>query len=119
MAEYLKRGEDRSPERSREIRDAVSEILSSIEAEGVTAVRRHSQRLDGWNPERFAIDHDMALAAGEQIPAELRDHIEAARQAVTRFARLQRESLLDIEVETQPGVVLGHRHVPEIGRAHV
>jgi sulfopropanediol 3-dehydrogenase len=112
MAEYLKRGDARSPERSREIRDAVSEILSSIEAEGVTAVRRHSQRLDGWNPERFAVDRDEALAAGEQIPTELRDHIEAARQAVTRFARLQRESLLDIEVETQPGVVLGHRHVP-------
>jgi sulfopropanediol 3-dehydrogenase len=92
--------------------DTVSRILSEVEHEGLPAIRRWSQQLDGWDPEAFVVSADRIKAAAETVDEELAAHLEFARSQVEGFARLQRETMTDLEVETMPGVVLGHRHVP-------
>jgi sulfopropanediol 3-dehydrogenase len=112
MPEYLKRPAAPEPASTRDVRETVARILDEIEREGEAAVRRWSARLDGWDPPSFAVAQSEIARAREEIAAALRDHIDFARDQVAGFARLQRESMLDAERETLPGVVLGHRHVP-------
>lgn len=110
MPEYLKRGTVQTAERSREIQDTVSTILSDVEREGETAVRRYSEQLDAWSPERFTVDIDAARSV--EITDQLRADIDLARDNVAAFARAQRATLQDLEIEVAPGIVLGHRHIP-------
>ena len=112
MADYIKRGDDQAEAVTREIRDTVSEILSAVQREGESAVRRYSAKLDGWEPERFTVGREEIERANKAVPDELAEHIERARVQVQGFAELQRQTMLDLEVETLPGVVLGHKHVP-------
>ena len=112
MADYIKRGDDQAEAVTREIKDTVSEILSAVQREGEPAVRRYSAKLDGWEPERFTVGREEIERAYKELPDELAEHIERARVQVQGFAELQRQTLLDLEVETLPGVVLGHKHVP-------
>jgi sulfopropanediol 3-dehydrogenase len=112
MADYIKRGDDQAEAVTREIKDTVSEILSAVQHEGEPAVRRYSAKLDGWEPERFTVGREEIERANKAVPDELAEHIERARAQVQGFAELQRQTMLDLEVETLPGVVLGHKHVP-------
>jgi sulfopropanediol 3-dehydrogenase len=112
MADYIKRGGDQAEAVTREIKDTVSEILSAVQREGEPAVRRYSAKLDGWEPERFTVGREEIERAHKELPDELAEHIERARVQVQGFAKLQRQTMLDLEVETLPGVVLGHKHVP-------
>jgi sulfopropanediol 3-dehydrogenase len=112
MAEHLKTGWPQRVERQQEVMETVSRILSEVEHEGLPAIRRWSQQLDGWDPEAFVVSADRIKAAAETVDEELAAHLEFARSQVEGFARLQRETMTDLEVETMPGVVLGHRHVP-------
>ncbi len=112
MADYIKRGDDQAEAVTREIKDTVSEILSAVQHEGEPAVRRYSAKLDGWEPERFTVGREEIERAYKELPDELAEHIERARVQVQGFAELQRQTMLDLEVETLPGVVLGHKHVP-------
>lgn len=95
-----------------EVGRLVSEMLDEIEGGGEDAVRRHSRRLDDWDPESFRVGEEEIRAAADAVPAELRAHIEFAQRQIRRFAEAQLETLADLEIETVPGVVLGHRHVP-------
>ena len=90
----------------------VEEMLLRIERDGTEAVREYSRRLDGWDPPSFRVGADEVDAAAAQAPSALKEHIEFAQEQVRTFARRQRETLGELDVETQPGVVLGHRHVP-------
>ena len=112
MADYLKH----TPMYSRQVTDAVratvSEMLERIEREGEAAIRHYSRELDGWDPPSFVVDADDVRAASGSLTPELRDHIAFAQEQVRTFAAAQRASLTDIEIETRPGVVLGHRHIP-------
>ncbi len=114
MATYLKRGavaEGRA-ETDRRVRDTVEGILADIEARGDEAVRELSIRFDKWDRESYRLDAAEIQACIDLLtPQDLHD-IEFAQTQVRNFARIQRESLRDVEVETLPGVVLGHRHVP-------
>ncbi|TDO69501.1 sulfopropanediol 3-dehydrogenase [Kribbella sp. VKM Ac-2571] len=112
MAEHLKTGWPQRVERQQEVMDTVSRILSEVERDGLPAIRRWSRQLDGWDPESFVVSADRIKVAAETVDEELAAHLEFARSQVERFARAQRETLTDLEVETLPGVVLGHRHVP-------
>jgi sulfopropanediol 3-dehydrogenase len=112
MADYLKRPKAPQPQVSEDVKRTVDEMLRRIEREGVDAVREYSRRLDGWDPASFRVGADDVEAAAAQLPPELRRHIAFAQQQVRTFAERQRETLSDLEVETQPGVVLGHRHIP-------
>jgi sulfopropanediol 3-dehydrogenase len=94
------------------IRDTVSSILLDVEREGEVAVRRYSERFDRWSPEHFVLDPDQIARAIEQVPAELKAHIDLAAEQIRVFAEAQRASLVDVEISTLPGIVLGHKHVP-------
>jgi sulfopropanediol 3-dehydrogenase len=112
VADFLKRAEAASAHVGQDVRDTVSRMLADIERRGEVAVRDWSLRLDGWAPESFVVgtaEVDEAVAA---VPDDLKQHIAFAQEQVRGFAQRQRGTLADLEVDTLPGVRLGHRHVP-------
>ena len=112
--EYLKTGK---PETERDADDAktraiVESTLAEIAARGDAAVRELSEKFDGYSPAAFKLSGDEIDALIAQLtPRELED-IRFAQEQVRNFAQAQRESMLDIEVETMPGVILGHKNIP-------
>jgi len=87
-------------------------MLSRIERNGIDAVRAYSWELDGWDPPSFLVSEREIRAATASLDDGLLRHIEFAQEQVRGFAERQRETLVDFERETLPGVVLGHKHVP-------
>jgi sulfopropanediol 3-dehydrogenase len=112
VPEHLKRAAAPPPAATQELRATVSAMLLDIERRGEAAVREHSRRLDGWDPPRFQVGDDELRAAEAQVADDLKAHVEFAQEQVRGFAVRQLETLRELEVETLPGVVLGHRHVP-------
>ncbi|MGY6568554.1 MAG: histidinol dehydrogenase [Salinarimonas sp.] len=96
----------------KKVRGIVEGILDDIEARGEDAVRDYSRKFDNWDPPQFRLSQAEIDAAMASVPSAALEDIRVARNQVKRFAQIQRESLRDVEVETVPGVVLGHRHVP-------
>ena len=90
----------------------VAEILSAVAADGDTSVRRFSARFDSWEPKSFRLSSDEIAASLERVPGQVLDDILFCQEQVRTFARAQRETMVDLEVETLPGVRLGHRHIP-------
>lgn len=85
-----------------EIRATVSEILSAVEREGEPAVRRYSERFDGWSPPSFRVSPDDVFAAQDALSEELREHVAFAQAQVRGFAELQRSTLVDEERRPSP-----------------
>ena len=112
MTEYLKQAPLYSAQVTEEVRATVSSMLSRIEREGADAIRAYSAELDGWSPDSFIVDEATTAAAAEQVDEQLREHIAFAQEQVRAFATAQRATLTDLEIETLPGVTLGHRHIP-------
>jgi sulfopropanediol 3-dehydrogenase len=114
MPVWLKRGKDveERAEADRQVRATVETILADIEKRGDNAVRELSQKFDKWDRT------DFRLTKGEidQCIAQLTDQdlhdIEFAQTQVRNFAQAQKATMTDLEVETLPGVILGHKHVP-------
>ncbi len=90
----------------------VEEIVSAVASEGEAAVRRYSGRLDGWEPEAFRLTADEIAASLARVPAQVLDDIAFGQEQVRTFARAQRATMTDLEVEPRPGIRLGHRHIP-------
>ena len=114
MARWLKTG--RTDEERREdddkVRATVEGVLAQIEARGDAAVRELSEKFDKWSPEQFRMsDEDIARCLSEVSERDLED-IKFAQAQVRNFAQKQKDALQDIEVETLPGVILGHKNVP-------
>jgi sulfopropanediol 3-dehydrogenase len=110
---YVKRGKDAAARAADDakVRATVETILVDIEARGDIAVRELSAKFDQWEPDDFRLSEDDVRAAVKQLsPREVED-IRFAQAQIRRFAQIQRESMRDVEVETLPGVVLGHRHI--------
>jgi sulfopropanediol 3-dehydrogenase len=114
MAEWLKRGatSEAKADADRKVRDIVEAALADIEARGDTAVREMSNRFDGWDREDYRLSQSEIDACVESLTAQERKDIEFAQAQVRNFAQIQRQSMQDVEVETLPGVVLGHKHLP-------
>jgi sulfopropanediol 3-dehydrogenase len=112
VAEYLKRASAPPAQASDEIRRTVADILGDVERHGEDAVRDWSVRLDGWDPESFLVGEEEISAAAGALPDGLEGQMAFARDQVRSFAELQLATLQDLDVETLPGVRLGHRHVP-------
>jgi sulfopropanediol 3-dehydrogenase len=112
MPNYLKTASRAPATTDPHVAETVSEILLDVERDGEAAVRKYSERFDNWSPERFTVPDEQLESAADQVPDELRDHIDLAAEQIRLFADAQRTSMRDLEVETLPGVVLGHRHVP-------
>ncbi len=114
MAEYLKRGASSEAKASADlkVRDTVERILADVSQRGDTAVRELSNRFDNWDRESYRLTPDEIQQCIDKLdPQNLRD-IEFAQKQVRNFAQIQRASMLDVEVETLPGVILGHRNLP-------
>jgi sulfopropanediol 3-dehydrogenase len=94
------------------VAETVAEIIEAVRDRGDDAVREYSSRLDGWSPDSFRLADDELERIVASLPETVIEDIEFCQRQVAGFARAQREALLDIEVETLPGVRLGHRHVP-------
>ncbi|MBS1887536.1 MAG: histidinol dehydrogenase [Actinobacteria bacterium] len=112
MTEYLKQAPIYSAQVTEDVRRTVSEMLSRIEREGEMAIRAYSRELDDWDPPSFVVGEDQIREAERGIDTELAEHVAFAQAQVRRFATAQRESMSELEVETLPGVTLGHRHIP-------
>jgi sulfopropanediol 3-dehydrogenase len=94
------------------VRRTVEDILARIEAEGDAAVRDLSTRFDGWTPDSFRLKEPEIEAALSKVSKQDLDDIRFAQAQVKGFAQAQRASMQDIEVETLPGIFLGHRNIP-------
>ena len=114
MIRYLKRGASASAlaEADAKVRATVEAILKDVEAHGDDAVRRYSQQFDQWDPADFTLSQAAIEAAVKKLSARELEDIRFAQTQVRRFAQIQRDSMKDVEVETLPGVVLGHKHIP-------
>ena len=114
MARYLKEGisEEQALEVNTQVREVVEGILADITQRGDTAVRELSEKFDQWSPDSFRLSEEQIQACIDSLPPATLDDIRFAQEQVRNFARIQRESMLDVEVETRPGVTLGHKHMP-------
>jgi sulfopropanediol 3-dehydrogenase len=114
MIRHLKCGPSAAAhaEADAKVRSTVESILKDIEAQGDAAVRRYSRQFDQWDPADFTLQQaDIEAAVAKLSPREAED-IRFAQAQVRGFAQIQRASMQDVEVETLPGVVLGHKHIP-------
>ncbi|MDE0455526.1 MAG: histidinol dehydrogenase, partial [Gammaproteobacteria bacterium] len=114
MIRYLKKGmaAGQQDERDARIQSAVEGILSDISENGDEAVRRYSQQFDGWSPDSFRLSSEEIDDCHARLDPRDVDDIRFAQEQIRNFARIQLEALNDVEVETRPGVVLGHRNIP-------
>lgn len=111
---YLKTGKseaDRAEDDSK-VRATVEAILQDIEKRGDTAVRELSTKFDNYAPESYRLKEEQINDLINQLSEQELTDIRFAQEQVVKFARAQRDSMLDIEVETLPGVILGHRNIP-------
>ncbi|MDA0359774.1 MAG: histidinol dehydrogenase [Proteobacteria bacterium] len=114
MAIWLKKGisaEDDAADIA-EVRSVVEEILSDIEKTGDKAVRKLSKKFDKWDPKDFKLSKSQIEDCVKSLPKQVIDDIKFAQAQIRNFAQIQRDSLRDVEVETMPGVVLGHKNIP-------
>ena len=114
MITYLKRGKAASirAEDNAKVRTTVEGILKDIEARGDDAVRAYSKQFDNWEPQNFRLSAaDIDKAVKSLTARELEDILFAQKQ-IRNFAQIQRDSMKDVEIETMPGVILGHKHIP-------
>jgi sulfopropanediol 3-dehydrogenase len=96
----------------RQVRETVEGILADIEHRGDEAVRELSGKFDGWDREDYRLTDQEIRDAMAELSARDLDDIRFAQEQVRNFAQAQRGCLLDLEVETLPGVILGHRNIP-------
>ena len=114
MAEWLKRAETAEARAiaDRKVRDVVEATLADIEQRGDAAIRDLSIKFDGWERDDYRLSQAEIDACVDSLtPQDIKD-IEFAQAQVRNFAKVQRDSIKDVEVETLPGVVLGHTNIP-------
>ena len=76
------------------------------------AVRKYSERFDGWNPKSFELSEAEIAEAAAKVPEQIRRDTEYSQANVRKFAQAQMEMFRDIEIEVRPGAVLGHKNIP-------
>jgi len=114
MATYLKQGLGQAEvdEADAKVRTQVEAILDEIQRYGDDAVRKLSEQFDSWSPEKFRLSEaEIDMAVSKVAKRDLED-IRFAQEQVRNFAQKQKDALTDVEVETMPGVVLGHKNIP-------
>ena len=114
MARYLKTGtsETEKAEANAKVRAIVESTLAEIETRGDAAVAELSKKFDGWERESFRLSESEIEYCLSRLSAQNITDIKFAQEQVRNFAKIQRETLKDVEVETLPGVILGHRNIP-------
>lgn len=114
MARYLKHGIDAETklQTDSKVRETVESILADLEARGDEAVREYSEKFDNWSPDSYRLSRAEIDACYDELNEQEKDDIRFAQEQVRNFAQIQRDSMKDVEVETLPGVILGHKHIP-------
>ncbi len=114
MAQYLKRGKDAGEiaQADAKVRAVVEGIIADVSKRGDAAVREYSAQFDAWSPASFVLSDAAIEKAVKQLNAREIEDIKFAQTQIRNFAKIQRASMHDVEVETLPGVVLGHKHIP-------
>ncbi|MDX1982799.1 MAG: histidinol dehydrogenase [Bryobacteraceae bacterium] len=114
MIRHLKQSIEagRKSEAHSQVRATVEAILADIAARGEAAVRDYSRKFDGWDPPSFRLSPHEIQASIHSLPAHALDDILFAQEQIRNFAKAQKGALRDLEVETLPGVILGHRNIP-------
>jgi sulfopropanediol 3-dehydrogenase len=114
MARYLKHGIDAETKSQTDsnVRETVRSILADLEARGDDAVREYSKQFDNWSPASYRLSPAEIDACYDELTEQEKDDIRFAQEQVRNFAQIQRDSMKDVEVETLPGVILGHKHIP-------
>ena len=111
---YLKSGKpqvERSEDDAK-VRAVVEAALADIEARGDAAVRELAEKFDNFSPTSYRLSQDEIDALIAEVSPRDMDDIRFAQDQVRKFAEIQRASMQDVEVETMPGVILGHRNIP-------
>jgi sulfopropanediol 3-dehydrogenase len=114
MIRHLKSGQtaETKAENGAQVRSTVEAILSAIAVRGETAVREYSERFDKWSPPSFKLSDSDIDQCVRALPQGVTEDIKFAQTQIRNFALTQRAALRDVEVETLPGVVLGHKNIP-------
>jgi sulfopropanediol 3-dehydrogenase len=114
MIRHLKTGQTTQvkEESSAQVRATVEAILADVSARGERAVREYSEKFDQWSPPTFRLSETEIADCIRSLPDRVIEDIRFAQTQIRRFAQLQRAALQDVEVETIPGVVLGHKNIP-------
>ncbi|MEM0939775.1 MAG: histidinol dehydrogenase [Bacteroidota bacterium] len=111
---YIKKGkaEDQSAEDQAKTRQIVEGILDDVKSRGDEAVKELSEKFDKWNPESFRLSRQQVEEIVSSVSEKTIEDIKWAQTQVRRFSQIQKSALRDIEIETIPGVVLGHKNIP-------
>jgi sulfopropanediol 3-dehydrogenase len=114
MARHLKTGRTAEQSRAdaRKVRDTVAGIIEDIETGGEAALREISEKFDKWDPPSFRLSQQDIESCLSQLSTRTIEDIKFAQAQVRNFAQAQRLSMKDVEVETLPGVILGHKNMP-------
>lgn len=114
MARHIKVGisKEASFDADIKVRKIVEDILDDIRTNGDQAVRELSIKFDNWDPESFRLTQEQIEKTIASLPEQTINDIKFAQEQVRNFAQNQRAALKDIEIETLPGVILGHKNIP-------
>jgi sulfopropanediol 3-dehydrogenase len=114
MTHFLKQGKDAAAreEVDRKVRETVESVLADIQARGDVAVRDLSRKFDNWDRDDYRLTDQEIKDSLSELSQQNLDDIRFAQDQVRNFAQKQRECLKELEVETLPGVVLGHKNLP-------
>eukprot|EP01036_Dinobryon_divergens_P051369 gene51369-68756_t len=114
MIRYLKQGKpaEQQGKIDNQVRSTVEAILADIGERGEAAVRAYSKQFDNWDPASLRLSEEDIQACIDSLPAQAIEDIRFAQAQIKRFAQIQMLSIRDVEVETLPGVVLGHKNIP-------
>ena len=112
--QYLKEGITETDSRANELktRQIVEGILNDVETRGDEAIRELSAKFDNWSPENFRLSDEQINEIISSLDSQTIEDIKWAQAQVRRFAQIQKSALRDIEIETIPGVFLGHKNTP-------
>ena len=114
MAKILKHGREESLRREDDakVQQIVSDIIRDIEERGDAAVKEYTAKFDKFEADNLRLTREQIDACYDELTQENLDDIAFAQEQVRNFAQIQRASMLDVEEETLPGVILGHKHLP-------
>ena len=101
-----------SKEADLKVRATVESMLNDVGERGDAAVRELSAKLDKWSPASFSLSDEQIENIVSDLPQQVIDDIKFAQTQIRNFAQKQRDAIKDIEVETLPGVILGHKNIP-------
>ena len=114
MIKYLKKSkpEIEKIEDDRKVRNSVEEILSKIKKDGDDAIRFYSEKFDNYSPNSFRLSDTEIKECLNKVSSKDLEDIKFAQTQIKNFAEIQKDSMKDVESETLPGVILGHKNIP-------